>query len=120
MTVVCLGLHASVDEEANQYVSVLSTPSLWLNPVRALQHGMVRELYRGATHKISHHLINCSQMSVDDVLGRLHLWGIMFQPRGTESSDHYKQIYIMLLTIREDIRLCDDCQLCNTIRGVSV
>jgi hypothetical protein len=45
-TVVCLGLH--VDEEANQYVSVLSTPSLWLNPARALQHGIVRELYGDA------------------------------------------------------------------------
>ncbi len=38
-TVVCLGLH--VDEEANQYVSAVSTPSLWLNPVRALQHGSI-------------------------------------------------------------------------------
>ena len=72
-TVVCLGLH--VDEEANQYVSAVSTPSLWLNPVRALQHGMVRELYGDATHKISHHLINHSQMSVDDVSGRSHLGG---------------------------------------------
>ncbi len=59
-TVVCLGLH--VDEEANQYVSVLSTPSLWLNPVCVLQHGMARELYGDATHKISHHLINRSKM----------------------------------------------------------
>ena len=109
-----------MDEEANQYVSVLSTPSLLLNPVRALQHGMVRELYGDATHKISHHLINRSQMSVDDVSGRSHLWGIMFQPHGTESGDHYKQCYIMLLSIMEDVRLCDDCQFCNTIRGVSV
>jgi hypothetical protein len=74
-TVVCLGLH--VEEEANQYVSVLSTPSLLLNPVRALQHGMVHELYGDATHKISHHLINLSQMSVNDVSGRSHLWGLM-------------------------------------------
>ncbi len=60
-----------MDEEANQYVSVLSTPSLLLNPVHALQDGMVRELYGDATHKISHHLINHSQMSVDDVSGPL-------------------------------------------------
>jgi hypothetical protein len=64
-TVVYLGLN--VDEQANQYVSAVSTPSLWLNPVRALQHGMMREFYGDATHKISHHLINCSQMWVDDV-----------------------------------------------------
>jgi hypothetical protein len=44
----------------------------------------------------------------------------MFQPHGTESGDHYKQCYIMLLSIMEDVRLCDDCQFCNTIRGVSV
>ena len=121
-TVVCLGLH--VEEEANQYVSVLSTPSLLLNPVRALQHGMVRELYGDATHKMSHHLINHRQMLVDDVSGGSHLWGIMFQPHGTESGDYYKQFYIMLLggmiSIMEDVRLCDNCQFCNTIRGVSV
>ncbi len=121
-TVVCLGLH--VDEEANEYVSAVSTPSLWLNPVRALQHGMVSELYGDATHKISHHLINRSQVSVDDVSGRSHLWGIMFQPHGRESCDYYKQFYIMLLggmiSIMGDVRLCDDCQFCNTIRGVSV
>jgi len=117
-TVVCLGLH--VDEEANQYVSAVLTPSLCLNPVRALQHGMVRELYGDATHKMSHHLINRRQMSVDDISGGSHLWGIMFQQRGTESGDHYKQICIMLRTIMEDVRLCDDCQFCNTIRGVSV
>ena len=98
----------------------VSTPSLCLNPVRALQHGMVRELYGDATHKMSHHLINRRQMSVDDVSGGSHLWGIMFQPHGTESGDHYKQVYIMQLTRREDSRLCDDCQCCNTIRGVSV
>ena len=44
----------------------------------------------------------------------------MFQPHGTESGDHYKQCYIMLLSIMEDVRLCDDCQFCNSIRGVSV
>jgi hypothetical protein len=41
-TVVCLGLH--VEEEANQYVSVISTPSLLLNPLQALQRCMVLEL----------------------------------------------------------------------------
>ncbi len=74
--------------------------------------------------EISHHLINHSQMSVDDVSGRSHLWGIIFQPNGTESCDYYKQFYIMLLggmiSIMEDVCLCDDCQFCNTIRGVSV
>jgi hypothetical protein len=63
-------------------------------------------------------------MSVNDVSGRSHLWGIMFQPHGTESGDYYKQFYIMLLggmiSIIEDIHLCDDCQFCNTIRWVSV
>ncbi len=44
----------------------------------------------------------------------------MFQLHGTVSGDHYKQCYIMLLSIMEDVRLCDDCQFCNTIRGVSV
>ncbi len=84
---------------------------------------MVRELYGDATHKISHHLINLSQMLVNDVLGRSHLWGIMFQLHDTESSDYYKQFYVMLLggmiSIMEDVRLCDDCQFCNTIRGAS-
>ncbi len=63
-------------------------------------------------------------MSVDDVSGRSHLWGIMFQPHITESGDYYKQFYIMLLvgmiSIMDDVRLCDDCQFCNTIREVSV
>jgi hypothetical protein len=54
-TVVCLGLH--VEEKANQYVAVISTQSLLLNPIRALLHGMVREVYGDATHKISHQLI---------------------------------------------------------------
>jgi hypothetical protein len=56
-------------------------------------------------------------MSVDDVSGRSHLWEIMFQPHGTESGDYYKQFYIMLLggmiSIMEDVLLCDDCQFCN-------
>ncbi len=54
----------------------------------------------------------------------MHLWGLMFQPHGTESSDYYKQFYIMLLggmiTIMEDVRLCNDCEFCKTIRGVSM
>ncbi len=48
----------------------------------------------------------------------------MFQQHGTERGDNYKQFYIMLLggmiSIMEDVRLCDDCQFCNTIRGVGV
>jgi hypothetical protein len=65
-------------------------------------------------------------MSVNDVSGRSHLCGLMFkfQPHGTESGDYYKQFYIMLLggmiSIMEDIHLCDDCQFCNTIREVRV
>ncbi len=39
-TVVCLGLHVG-----EKYVAVISNPSLWLNPIRTLQHGLVRELY---------------------------------------------------------------------------
>jgi hypothetical protein len=111
-TVVCLGLH--VEEEANhwQYMAVISTPTLLLNPIRALRHGLVRELYGNATHKISHHLINLSQMAVNDVSGHSHLWGLMFQPHGTESGDYYKQFYIMLLggtiTLMEDVRLYED------------
>ncbi len=119
-TVVCLGLH--VEEEENQYVAVISTPSLLLNPIRALRHGLVRELYGDATHKISHHLINLSQMAVNDVSGRSHLWGLMFQPHGTESCDYYKQFYITLLGgmihLMEDVHLCADCEFCNTIREV--
>jgi hypothetical protein len=36
-------------------------------------------------------------MAVNDVSGRSHLWGLMFQPHGTESGDYYKQFYITLL-----------------------
>jgi hypothetical protein len=63
-----------------------------------------------------------AQMSVNDVSGRSHLWGFMFQVHGTESGDYNKQFYIMLLggmiSIIKDVRLCDDCQFCNTIREV--
>ena len=50
--------------------------------------------------------------------------GVNVSADGTESGDYYKQFYIMLLggmiSIVEDVRLCDDCQCCNTIRGMSV
>jgi hypothetical protein len=48
----------------------------------------------------------------------------MFQPHGTESGDYYKQFYIMLrggmISIMEDVRLCNDCEFCKTIKGVSI
>jgi hypothetical protein len=72
-TVFCLGVHVS--EEDNIYVAVISTPSLLLNPLCAMQHGISLELYGDVTHKVSHHLVNIAQMAVNDVLGRGHLWG---------------------------------------------
>jgi hypothetical protein len=46
----------------------------------------------------------------------------MFQRHGTESGEYYKQCFIMLLggmiTVMEDVRLCGDCEFCNTIREV--
>ena len=70
-TVFCLGMHVS--EEDNIYVAVISTPSLLLNPLRAMQHGMSLELYGDVTRKVSHHLVNIAQMAVNDVSGRGHL-----------------------------------------------
>jgi hypothetical protein len=68
-----------------------------MNPLRAMQHNLGMELYGYVTHKVSHHLVNVAQMAVNDVLGRGHVWGLMLQPHGTESSDYYKQMYHVLL-----------------------
>ncbi len=65
-SVVYLGLH--VDEKTNQYVTVISTPHLLMNPLWALQNGLVCELYGDATHKMSHHLIKLSAVSSERTL----------------------------------------------------
>ncbi len=100
-SMVCVGLH--MQEERNIYVAVVTTPSLLLNPIRllAMQHNMEMELrlYCDVTHKVSHHLVNVGQMAVNDVSGRGHVWGLMLQPHGTESSDYYKQMYVVLLGV---------------------
>ncbi len=119
-SVVCLGLH--VNKKTNQYVAVISTPYLLMNPLRALQPGLARELYGDATHQISHHLVNLSMMAVNDMMGSGHLWRLMIQPHGTESGECYKQFYCSLLggiiTVLEDVPLCDGCEFCDTMREV--
>ncbi len=57
-------------------------------------------------------------MAVDDVTGRGHLWGLMIQPHFTESGEYYKQFYCSLLggmiSVLEDVPLCDGCEFCDT------
>ena len=74
-----------ISEEDNIYIAVISTPSLLLNPLRAMQHDMSMELYGDVTHKVSHHLVNIAQMAVNDVSGRGHLWGLIINFDDTSS-----------------------------------
>ena len=121
-SMVCVGLH--VQQGKNIYVAVVTTPSLLMNPLRALQHNMGMELYGDVTHKVSHHLVNVGQMAVNDVSGRGHVWGLMLQPHGTESGDYYKQMYFVLfggmISFLERYTTCgnEHCELCKTFQEV--
>jgi hypothetical protein len=46
----------------------------------------------------------------------------MIQPHGTESGEYYKQFYCSFLggmiSVLEDVPLCDGCKFCNTVREV--
>jgi hypothetical protein len=120
-SMVCVGLH--IQEESNIYVSVVTTLSLLMNPLRAMQHNLGMELYGDVTHKVSHHLVNVAQMAVNDVSGRGHVWGLMLQPHGTESGDYYKQMYLVLLggmiSFLDNFSSCGrNCELCSAVEQV--